>query len=161
MGDFSHLNKNREATMVDISGKAETKRQAVVGGKISISEACRDALTIEAVREIITTARLAGIQAAKQTAFLIPLCHQVPLSKVDIHIEFQDSNDPAFHLLARTMTEAATGVEMEAFVAANMAAITIYDMIKAVDPGAWLGEFKLIEKSGGKAGVWTRNQCGE
>lgn len=113
-----------------------------------ISSACHSALTAEAIKEIITTARIAGISAAKRTDELIPYCHQIPLSYVGLSIILQDDG---FHLTSETKTQSNTGVEMEALVALSIAAATIYDMIKAKNPEAVLGPFRLKEKSGGKS----------
>jgi cyclic pyranopterin phosphate synthase len=153
MGDFSHLSATGEAAMVNIAGKATSARAALVAGRVQVSAACAAQLSDDALIEISRTARIAGIQAAKQTALLIPLCHQIPLSRVDILISF-DPAAAAFTLSVTTATEAATGVEMEAMCAAAVAGTTIYDMIKAVDPAAVVGPFRLVEKRGGKHGLW-------
>ena len=155
MGDFSHLDKTGMAAMVDVSGKQQTLRSALVRGRVQISKHCADKLSEPTVTEIVRTARLAGIQASKQTATLVPLCHQVALSSIDVAITF-DQGEQVFVLEARSKTQAAvTGVEMEALCAATIAGVTIYDMVKAVDPGATVGPFALVEKHGGKTGVWT------
>ena len=155
MADFSHLNQAGEAAMVDVSGKAASVRTAMVCGRVEISAVCASKLTKDAVREICSTARIAGISAAKQTATLIPMCHQIPLSKVNLSIEFHDR---FFDLVVSTKTESNTGVEMEALCAATIAGATIYDMIKAVDPAAIVGPFMLKEKRGGQNGPWDRPQ---
>jgi cyclic pyranopterin phosphate synthase len=157
MGDFSHLSASGEAAMVDISGKGASVRTALVRGTVRVSEACAQKLTGDAVLEIIRTARVAGIQAAKQTHMLVPLCHQIALAGVDVMIEFA-REDQTFALSARAKTMSATGVEMEALVAAQIAGTTIYDMIKAVDPAAVVGPFALYEKDGGKNGAWRRSK---
>ncbi len=154
MGDFSHLSKSGEAAMVDVSGKAESARTATVRGMVRVSAACIAKLTPEAADEITRTARIAGIQAAKQTAMLVPLCHPLPLSGIDLAIDL-DRAERTFAIAATTRTKAATGVEMEALTAASLAGVTIYDMIKAVDPAAAVGPFHLVSKSGGKAGSWS------
>jgi cyclic pyranopterin phosphate synthase len=120
---------------------------------VRVSPACADALTPDALREIARTARLAGILAAKQTHVLIPLCHQVPLAAVDIAVAFAAATR-TFDLTVTTTSDAATGVEMEGLCAATVAGATIYDMIKAVDPAAVVGPFRLVEKRGGKRGLW-------
>ena len=142
--------------MVDIAGKGATVRSALVRGAVRVSSICATKLTNDAVHEIVRTSRLAGIQAAKQTHLLVPLCHQIPLAAVDLTIEF-DRGECLFSISARTKTTATTGVEMEAMVAAQLAATTIYDMVKAVDPAAQLGPFQLLEKDGGKNGPWRLN----
>lgn len=155
MGDFSHLNKTGESAMVDVSGKDKTARSATVRGLVHVSAGCATKLSLEMTQEITRTARLAGIMAAKKTSDLVPLCHQVPLAGVDLTIDF-NSGEQVFAITATTTTDAVTGVEMEAFCAATVAGITVYDMIKAVDPGATVGPFSLTEKLGGKTGRWTR-----
>ncbi len=154
MGDFSHLGKTGHAAMVDVSGKSPSRREATVRGLVRVSEECGTKLGAESCLEISRTARIAGIQAAKQTSLLIPLCHQVPLAGVDLTIEF-DAGERIFAIAATTRTDSVTGVEMEAFTAASVAGLTVYDMIKAVDPGAVVGPFQLHEKLGGKTGRWT------
>jgi cyclic pyranopterin phosphate synthase len=153
MGDFSHLSATGEAAMVSIAGKEASARTAVVVGTVRVSAACAEALAPDAAREIARTARLAGILAAKQTHLLIPLCHQVPLAYVDIKIAFA-APSRTFDLEVTTHSDAATGVEMEGFCAAAVAGATIYDMIKAIDPAAVVGPFRLVEKRGGKRGLW-------
>lgn len=145
--------------MVDISGKGASVRTALVRGAVCVSADCAARLSADAVQEIIRTARIAGIQAAKQTHLLVPLCHQIQLAGVDVAIEFGRA-DGRFSLATRAKTQAATGVEMEAFVAAQIAGTTIYDMIKAVDPAATVGPFTLHEKDGGKHGAWRRGKDG-
>lgn len=155
MADFSHLNEHSEGQMVDISGKAVSHREALVSGEVQSSQTVHDKLKPEALEEIIRTAKIASVMATKKTADLVPYCHQVPISKVETEISYQPDGYK-FHILVKSITDSQTGVEMEAFVGANMAAITIYDMLKAVDPGVTLGPFKLQQKSGGKLGQWKR-----
>jgi cyclic pyranopterin monophosphate synthase len=157
MGDFSHLNKSGDAAMVDVSDKTSTSRTAFVEGNVLVSSTCIEKLNKESISEIITTARISGIQAAKKTSELIPLCHQINLSKVDLDISL-NSEEKRFSITAMAKTNSQTGVEMEAFTCANIAALTIYDMIKAVNPEAKLDGFKLVEKLGGKNGHWKRSQ---
>lgn len=155
MGDFSHLSNDGTARMVDISGKADSARLASVCGVVSISTKCVELLGQRSILEVITTARIAGIQASKLTSQLIPLCHQVTLSRVDIDVKLDDQRS-CFQLNATASSTGSTGVEMEALTAATVAGLTIYDMIKAVDPGASVGPFRLLTKSGGKHGQWSR-----
>lgn len=143
--------------MVDISGKGASVRTALVRGGVRVSEDCAARLTVDAVSEIIRTARIAGIQAAKQTHMLVPLCHQIQLAGVDVTIDFARS-ERTFAVATRAKSTGSTGVEMEAIVAAQIAGTTIYDMIKAVDPAATIGPFALHEKDGGKHGPWRRHQ---
>ena len=154
MGDFSHLSKTGEAAMVDVSAKTATARTATVRGHVRVSSDCVARLTDAAAQEIARTARLAAIQAAKQTALLVPLCHPLPLHGIDLVIGL-DRGEQAFTVEATTRTVGVTGVEMEALTAATLAGVTIYDMIKAVDPAATVGPFHLAEKTGGKTGRWT------
>jgi len=156
MGDFSHLTKTGEAAMVDVSAKQPTARAAMVRGGVRVSDECAAKLTPAAVTEIARTARLAGIQGAKHTALLVPLCHPLPLTHADVSIRF-DRNERLFMIETQTATTGVTGVEMEALTAATVAGVTIYDMIKAVDPAATVGPFTLAAKTGGKAGDWVRD----
>jgi cyclic pyranopterin phosphate synthase len=140
--------------MVDVGGKQVTDRRAVARAVVRLS-----AETAAAVRrgdapkgDVIGTARLAGIQAAKRTSELIPLCHPLPLSFVDVHAEV---GDDAVTLTAEARTSAQTGVEMEAMTAAAVAALTVYDMIKGIERGVSLGPVELLEKTGGKED-WRR-----
>jgi cyclic pyranopterin phosphate synthase len=140
--------------MVDVGGKETTDRRAVASAVVRVSPE-----TARAIREgdapkgdVIGTARIAGIQAAKRTAELIPLCHPLPLSFVDVRIEVGDT-DVAIEAEART--SAQTGVEMEALTAASVAALTVYDMVKGIERGVEIAEVRLIEKTGGRAD-WSR-----
>lgn len=154
MADFSHLSKTNQAQMVDVSDKTNTQRSATVANSVNVSVACAEKLTPEMTREIGSTARVAAVFAAKKTSETIPMCHPVPLTGCDVDIEFA-ANPAAFLIKCSARTNSNTGVEMEAFCAASAAALTIYDMIKAVDPAATIGPMKLLEKRGGKAGVWN------
>jgi len=150
MKKLSHFNESGEAAMVDVSGKSDTNRRAVASGKVLLNEN-----TIKIVAENtnpkgnpLETARIAGIMAAKQTANLIPLCHQLPLSKVDVKAELTDYG---VFLRAEVKTNAPTGVEMEALTAVSVAALTVYDMCKAVQKDIEITEIKLELKTGGKS----------
>jgi cyclic pyranopterin phosphate synthase len=158
MGNFSHLSRTGEASMVDLGQKAATGRRATVRGEVRVSQECAQQLDAAAVQEVVRTARIAGIQAAKQTATLVPLCHPIALTAVDLAITF-DRETRTFSVSATTGTEAPTGVEMEGLCAASVAGITIYDMVKAVDPAAVVGPFQLMEKHGGTAGSWVREKA--
>ena len=140
--------------MVDVGGKETTDRRAVASAVVRMS-----AETARAIRngdapkgDVIGTARLAGIQAAKRTAELIPLCHPLPLSFVDVRIEVGDTE---VAIEAEARTSAQTGVEMEALTAASVAALTVYDMVKGIERGVEIGEIKLLEKTGGRED-WRR-----
>ena len=154
MADFSHLGANGEGQMVDILGKKTTKRKATCQGSVAVSRQCHESLQPHMLEEIKRTARLAGILAAKKTSGLIPYCHQVPLSGMDIDISYEKGS---FSLLATAKTKSETGVEMEAMVALSIAGATIYDMVKAIDPKASVGPFYLVAKEGGKSGLWQRD----
>ena len=160
MTDFSHLNSAGEANMVDISEKKDTVRLAVAQAKVRL---CNDILLKVRERSIakgdlLATARIAGIQAAKKCSDLIPLCHPLPLTKVTIDIvECNDSSFQGLAITANCATSGKTGVEMEALTAASVAALTIYDMCKALDKGIVIESVMLLEKQGGKSGDWSRD----
>jgi len=154
MGDFSHLNDNGQASMVDISQKTGTIRTAICSGQVKVNATCAASLTEAAVQEITTTARIAGIQAAKLTSQLIPLCHPIALTKANVEIEW-NKGESTFFLRTEARTEGKTGVEMEALCAIQIAGLTIYDMVKAVSPESVVGPFQLVEKHGGKNGRWS------
>ena len=152
---LSHVDEAGRVRMVDVSGKPATAREAVARGYVSMSAEARAQVRGGRMRkgDPIETARLAGIMAAKQTSSLIPLCHPLPISHIDVQIV------PArggYAIEARVRTTAETGVEMEALTAVALAGLTLYDMVKAVDKGMVLSDIRLIEKRGGKSGVWTR-----
>jgi cyclic pyranopterin phosphate synthase len=141
--------------MVDVGGKPVTDREAVARGSIRIS---RDALKLVRAGAVqkgdpLQAARLAGIMAAKQTAALIPLCHPLPLTSVNVDVT---PTARGYTIEARVRTSAQTGVEMEALTAVAVAALTVYDMVKAVDKTMIIGDIRLVFKSGGRSGVYTR-----
>lgn len=147
--------------MVDVSAKRPTVRRALVQGVITVSPDAFQALERHHVAkgDPFTVAKVAGIQAAKRTSELIPLCHPLPMDHVDLSF-VPDRSTHAIRVLAEARTTARTGIEMEAFVAAAVAALTVYDMVKAVDPGATVGELQLLEKSGGRHSFQRRARCG-
>jgi cyclic pyranopterin monophosphate synthase len=153
MSKLTHLDETGAARMVDVSEKPATAREAVAEAVIVFSrEAFEAALSGEAKKgDVLAAARIAGIMAAKKTSELIPLCHPIPLSKASIDFE-TDKARHAIHIIATAKTTAQTGVEMEALTAASIAALTIYDMVKAVDRGAVIESVRLLSKSGGKSG---------
>ena len=139
--------------MVDVSGKTATTREAIAAGSLAMS-----ATTLEAVEggnapkgDVLATARIAGIMAAKQTANLVPLCHPLPISSVTVEIE-ADRTLPGYRIQARVKTKAETGVEMEALTAVSIAALTLYDMTKALEKSMTIGDIRLLHKTGGKSG---------
>lgn len=156
MARLSHLDRTGEARMVDVSAKARTDRKAVATARITMSKAAFSALEKGDAKkgDVLGTARLAGILAAKRTAELIPLCH--PLSLTHIGVDFA-LDEPALSvaITASAKTRGKTGVEMEALTAASVAALTIYDMLKAVDKGMVIGDLHLLAKSGGRSGDYT------
>lgn len=143
--------------MVDVSDKRPSARMARAAGTIRMSRAAFDAVRQNQVAkgDVLGVARVAGIQAAKRTAELIPLCHQVPLSNVDVTFA-ADEELPGYRVEATARTVAGTGVEMEALTAVSVALLTLYDMTKALDRAMTIGEIMLLEKLGGKSGRWTR-----
>ena len=140
--------------MVDVSAKAETRREAVAAAFVELSEAVLKALPENPKGNPLEVARFAGIQAAKQTSALIPMCHPLPLSFVDVQARVVDGG---ISIEATAATVAGTGVEMEAMVAASVAALTVYDMTKALDKGIRIREVVLLRKSGGKSGEYVRS----
>jgi len=158
METFSHLNKSGEAHMVDVSAKEVTARHAVAEGKVLLGSDILERIREQTIGkgDLLATARIAGIQASKKCAELIPLCHPLPLTKVTVDIEELVENETAgLRVLALCKTNGQTGVEMEALTAVSVACLTIYDMCKALDKGIVIQEIKLIQKSGGKSGDWS------
>ena len=150
MSKLSHFNEGGKIKMVDVSGKDTTTRRAVASGKVLLSSVTLGTLRTQPTPkgDPLEIARIAGIMAAKRTSELIPLCHQINLSKVNITAEFRDFG---IYLTAETVTNAQTGVEMEALTAVSVAALTIYDMCKAMQKDIVIAEIKLESKTGGKA----------
>ncbi len=155
MKSLTHLNEQGEARMVDVSDKPDTERTAVASALLRA-----DAETLKSLRErslpkgdALATARIAGIMAAKKTSDLIPLCHPLPISSADVAIEL---GDETLSLVATVKTVGKTGVEMEALTAVSVAALTIYDMCKAIDRGMTIERIQLERKSGGKSGDYVR-----
>ncbi|WP_374830836.1 cyclic pyranopterin monophosphate synthase MoaC [Paenochrobactrum pullorum] len=155
MSKLSHLDQSGQAHMVDVGDKQETERLAVAEASIVMRpETLALILSGNAAKgDVLATARIAGIMAAKKTADLIPLCHPLMLTKVGIEIE-PDENLPGFKVTANARLKGRTGVEMEALTAASVTCLTIYDMAKAVDKGMTIQNIHLIEKHGGKSGDW-------
>jgi cyclic pyranopterin phosphate synthase len=157
MSDLSHLNAAGRAGMVDVGDKAATERRALARAVVRVSPAT--AATVQAgdapKGDVIGVARIAGIQAAKRTWELIPLCHQLALSYVGVEGSI-DVDAGEIELIAEARTTGPTGVEMEALTAASVAALTVYDMVKGVERGAEIASVALLEKSGGRSGTWRR-----
>ena len=154
--ELSHFDADGQAHMVDVSAKTETRREAVAGAFVELSDAVLAALPRNPKGNPLEVARFAGIQAAKQTAALIPMCHPLPLSFVDVQARVVAGG---VAIEATAATVAGTGVEMEAMVAASIAALTVYDMTKALDKGIRIREVVLLRKSGGKSGEYARGQA--
>jgi cyclic pyranopterin monophosphate synthase len=152
--ELSHLDDAGRARMVDVGGKQVTERRAVARATVRMAAATADAVRRgDAPKgDVIGTARIAGIQAAKRTAELVPLCHPLPLSFVDVRVEVRDGR---VELEAEARTSAQTGVEMEAMTAVSVAALTVYDMVKGLERGVEIGPVVLLEKTGGKED-WRR-----
>ena len=148
---LSHVDARGEARMVDVSAKPVTVREAVARGRVTMSREAVRLVRAGALKkgDPLQVARLAGIMAAKRTSELIPLCHPLPLSHVDVDLT---PRADGYDVEARARTSARTGVEMEALTAVAVAALTIYDMVKAVDRAMVIGEIRLVEKSGGRSG---------
>jgi cyclic pyranopterin phosphate synthase len=155
MTDLTHLDEHGAARMVDVSDKEMTAREATAEAVIVLSEQAFTAVMDGSAPkgDVLATARIAGIMGAKKTSELIPLCHPLPLSKLAIDFEPQADRN-AIRIIAMAKTTAQTGVEMEALTAASVAALTIYDMVKAVDKGAVIETIRLLTKSGGKSGAY-------
>ncbi|PLK25821.1 cyclic pyranopterin monophosphate synthase MoaC [Novosphingobium sp. TH158] len=153
MTELTHLDEQGRARMVDIGGKAETRRVAVATGRIRMSRSALAAIRDGEVPkgDVIATARIAGIMAAKKTAELIPLCHPLALDSVTVDFTFEDN---ALRATASASLSGRTGVEMEAMTACSIALLTIYDMAKAIDKAMVVEEVRLLSKSGGKSGDW-------
>lgn len=154
---LTHIDRRGRIKMVDVGGKSVTRREAIARGAVTMSVEAAEAIRKSHLRkgDALATARLAGIMAAKRTHELIPLCHQIPLEVVEVELNFQ-STRPVVEIEARVATSAKTGVEMEALVAVSAAALTIYDMAKAVDRGMIIGPIRLVAKRGGRSGEFIR-----
>ncbi|HMK92872.1 MAG TPA: cyclic pyranopterin monophosphate synthase MoaC [Thermoleophilia bacterium] len=161
MGELSHLDEQGRARMVDVGAKDETERVARAEALVVMAPETLRLIAGQAVAkgDVLATARLAGIMAAKRTHELIPLCHQLNLTKVAVDIE-ADEALPGLRVTTEARLRGRTGVEMEALVAASVAALTVYDMCKAVDRGMEVTGVRLLEKSGGRSGLWRREAGG-
>jgi cyclic pyranopterin phosphate synthase len=156
--ELSHVDARGRAQMVDVGEKAITLRECIARGEVRMLSETLARISGHAIAkgDVLAVARLAGIQAAKRTAEWIPLCHAVFLDRVELWLE-PDAANSSVTIEARVRAHARTGVEMEALVAVSAAALTLYDMCKAVDRGMQIGAIRLIEKRGGKSGEWRRS----
>ncbi len=154
--DLPHLDESGSARMVDVSAKTETVRVAVAEAVVEMSPDVRDRITAAELPkgDAAAVARIAAIQATKKTADLIPLCHPLSLSGVDVRVE---PTDEGIRLVVTTKTTGPTGVEMEALTGAAVGSLAIYDMIKGIDRAARVRHVQLLEKSGGRSGHWRRD----
>ena len=152
---LTHLDKNGNATMVDISDKKTTTRTALASGVIHITPEILEAIKKDSIKKgnVFTVAKIAGINSAKMTEAVIPLCHQIPLDYIDINFDLQEEN-LIIEVLASVKTSHKTGVEMEALVAVNASLLTIYDMCKGISKDMRITDIKLLKKTGGKSGDW-------
>ncbi len=160
MSELTHFNQSGDAHMVDVGNKAITQRTAITEGYISMQ-----ADTLKLIAEgnhkkgdVLSIARIAGIMASKKTADLIPLCHPLPITHVEISFEL-DHEQQCVHCQSIVKTKGQTGIEIEALNATQVALLTIYDMCKAVDRGMIIQSVRLVEKEGGKSGHWQRTQA--
>lgn len=158
MTKLTHIDESGAAHMVDVSAKADTVREAVAEGRIQMSANALQAIVEGSAKkgDVLATARIAGIMAAKKTSELIPLCHPLLLSKIAVDFNFESDGIRA---TSRVRLTGQTGVEMEAMTAVSVALLTIYDMAKALDKAMTITEIRLLTKSGGKSGDWVRPAC--
>ncbi|MBY6412365.1 bifunctional molybdenum cofactor biosynthesis protein MoaC/MoaB [Rhodococcus sp. BP-252] len=158
MSGFSHLDSEGRARMVDVSSKSDTTRIAVAAGELATTAEVVALVRADGMpkADVLATARIAGISGAKKTSELIPLCHQLALSSVDVRFGFTDTT---ITVEATAKTKGATGVEMEALTAVAVAGLTLHDMVKAVDPAATMNGVRLLTKEGGKRGRWSRDDA--
>ncbi|MBB3586274.1 MULTISPECIES: cyclic pyranopterin monophosphate synthase MoaC [Sphingomonas] len=154
MSQLTHVDAAGAARMVDVGGKTPTAREAVATGRITMSAEAARAIAEGSAKkgDVIAVARVAGIMAAKRTSDLIPLCHPLPLTKITLDLDVDDSGVTA---TATVATDGKTGVEMEALTAVGVALLTVYDMAKAIDKAMEIDGIRLLEKRGGKSGDWS------
>lgn len=162
-GTLTHFDESGRARMVEVGEKAVTKREAVASGSVQMRQETLDLIRQgrAAKGDVLPVAQVGGIMAAKRTWEIIPLCHPLPLSGIKLDFELEDSTDEhsaAVHITARVTTTSQTGVEMEALTAVSAAALTVYDMCKAVDRGMTLTDIRLEYKSGGRSGIYRRDR---
>ncbi|MCI0444040.1 cyclic pyranopterin monophosphate synthase MoaC [bacterium] len=152
---LTHIDEKGRTRMVDVSGKAVTLRRAVAEGRIRLTKAIVSAIQSQSTAKgnVLETARIGAIQAAKKTSELIPLCHPIPISNISIDFRFQGIN---LKIRAEVIAEAKTGVEMEALTAAATGLLIVYDMCKGIDKGMIIGPIELLEKEGGKSGTYRK-----
>lgn len=159
MSDFSHFNDSGRARMVDVSDKSETLRTAIAAGKVKVNPHTFELIKSGGMKkgDVLSTAQIAGIMAAKRCWELIPMCHPIMLTGVDIGFDL-DENAHEVNITATVRCSGVTGVEMEALTAVSTAALTVYDMCKAVQRDMEIGDIRLLKKSGGKSGDFVREE---
>lgn len=160
MAEFTHFNEEGRAKMVDVSDKPETARTALAYSSITVSQEIYDKITNNEIKkgDVLAVAQVAAVMAAKKTWDIIPMCHPIPLTGVNITFSWErvENNQNKLNIAAFVKTKGHTGVEMEALSAASVCALTVYDMCKAVDKGMVIGPTYLVEKTGGKSGDFKR-----
>ncbi len=159
MADFTHFNEEGRAKMVDVSDKPETARTAIARSSITVSNEIYQKITNHEMKkgDVLAVAQVAAVMAAKKTWDIIPMCHPIPLTGVNVRFSWEEVQQQyILHIEASVKTKGSTGVEMEALTAASVCALTVYDMCKAVDKGMVIGPTYLIEKTGGKNGDFKR-----
>ncbi len=158
MSEFSHIDREGKAKMVDVTEKEKTNRQALAKGKIKMKEKTLSMIKKENIQKgpVLETARIAAIMAVKNTASTIPMCHPIAISGIGVNFAYKDNNSIEISVTVKTYDK--TGVEMEALNGVSTAALTIYDMCKAVDKDMVIGDIRLIKKTGGKGGYYQRKE---
>jgi cyclic pyranopterin monophosphate synthase len=159
MADFTHFNEEGRAKMVDVSDKPETARTAIARSSITVSNEIYEKITYQEMKkgDVLAVAQVAAVMAAKKTWDIIPMCHPIPLSGINVRFSWEEAKQQyTLHIEASVKTKGSTGVEMEALTAASVCALTVYDMCKAVDKGMVIGPTYLVEKTGGKNGDFKR-----
>jgi cyclic pyranopterin monophosphate synthase len=157
MEDFSHFNKNGRARMVDVSEKSDTARTAVAAGRVLVNAETFKLIKSGGVKkgDVLAVAQVGGIMGAKHTSDIIPMCHPIMISGIDLDISLCEEKH-SVEIIATTKCTGATGVEMEALTAVSVAALTVYDMCKAVQRDIEISDIRLLKKTGGKSGVFER-----
>jgi cyclic pyranopterin monophosphate synthase len=161
MAEFTHFNEEGRAKMVDVSDKLETVRTAIAHSSITVNEEIYQKITESKMKkgDVLAVAQVAGIMACKKTSEIIPMCHPIPLTGINISFSWeQEGENYILDITASVKTKGNTGVEMEALTAASVTALTVYDMCKAVDKGMVIGKTYLVEKTGGKNGDFNRQE---
>ncbi|MBR4232082.1 MAG: cyclic pyranopterin monophosphate synthase MoaC [Oscillospiraceae bacterium] len=159
MNDFTHFNENGRARMVDVTEKSETQRTAIAAGRVLVNRETFELIKTGGMKkgDVLTTAQIGGIMGAKRTSDIIPMCHPIFISGIDIDFEM-DEEACAVNITATAKCTGVTGVEMEALTAVSVAALTVYDMCKAVQKDMVISDIRLLKKTGGKSGTFIREE---